>query len=739
MGARFKWSVALLVLLVAPQTRAALSVQVVHTDSGHEVKAVDPSGTVYGLSTSDSSARIYASTDGARSWIYRGRHPAGGSFKRMTSLSDGTLLADTQTSAGFALSRSADGGRTWQDVLFLGDRQLLSPRSIEQWGDEVFLVEYQTVTTASTPIRLWVSTDLGVSWSLRYTFEGHRHAHAVRGDPYTGDIWVFMGDSTAQSAILRSTDGGRRWTQVIEGQSSLACDGVFTPEGLVYGQDISFLPWRPKIVRVTREGQLTELAALPAPGYSMLQTAGGGFLLGTTWESNGDIYLPGEERAHLFGSVDGDVWTDLLGYERVSASEYARADVFWQLPSGEVILQLRNVAQTGAGHGYQLLKVSGAGSTQPPPPDTGGAATFADDFDACTAETNLGARWDISGVFYCRAGRARGEQADAVALARTGDLPDVSVQARVVLAGSTRSGVVVRGSSAGYYAARLVEGEGVELVRVRGNSMDVLARSSRAVRQLEGYRLSLSSRGRAPVTLEVRLEGERVVSFSDASSLALVTGRAGLISGSLARTQYDDFLIAGEGQTGPTPPDPTPPPVPVPPAASFADNFDSCDTSSGIGADWDSDGRWYCSAGRARGEHARGLARVRALLPADLAVQARIQQTGVASDSGVVARAQGDSYYAARLVASGRVELLRVDHGQETMLASVSKSLGNSSYKLRLEVSGQTPVQLSVTLDGIAIATATDASMSRRLAGSAGLLSGSSARTQFDDFVAQAP
>lgn len=734
MGQRFGVAVALLLLAAAPDAGAAIGVQVQLTNDTHEVKAVDPSGTVYGLWTGDSSRRLYASTDGARTWSLRGT--ASGSIRQMMALSDGTLLADTMTSAGHSLSRSTDGGRTWRDVLFIGDRQMLSPRSIEVWGDEIFFAEYRIGDNGSQPVRLWVSGDAGVTWSVRYTFQGHRHAHAVRADPYTGDLWVFMGDSDAQSALLRSRDGGRSWTKIIGGQPSLGCDGVFTPEGLVYGQDISFLPWRPKIVRLSREGQLTELASLPAPGYSMMRTSAGAFLAGATWEPDGDLYPPGEEKAHLFGSADGVNWTHLLAYRRVDADEYARADVFWELPSGEVLLQLRNVEPVGS-RGYQILKITGISTDPPPPPpppppEPGEAVSFSDDFDACSSSDGLGSRWDTDSGFYCVAARARGEAAGALAYARTNEMTDMVVSGRVRPAGSTRSGLVLRGSNAGYYAARLVEGEGVELVRVNGGATEVLARATRAIGS-ETYRLSLSAVGDDPVSLRVDFEGTQVLSASDGSGSRLLAGRGGLLSGTDARTQFDDFVLSGASDDAP---DEEPPPDP--PAASFSDDFDACLSSTDLGERWTVQGRWYCRGARARGESAGAVALARALLPADVSVQARVRLTGVATGSGVVARADGGDFYAARFDASGRVEIVRVEGSRETVLASVPHAVGEGGT-VRLEVTGQSPVQLNVLVDGVPVASATDSSPARRLSGSAGLLSGTVARTQFDDFVASGP
>ncbi|HCF60364.1 MAG TPA: exo-alpha-sialidase, partial [Myxococcales bacterium] len=49
----------------------------------------------------------------------------------------------------------------------------------------------------------------GESWSVRFTFEGFRHAHGLLADPKTGALWAFMGDYTG--GILRSYDSGHSW------------------------------------------------------------------------------------------------------------------------------------------------------------------------------------------------------------------------------------------------------------------------------------------------------------------------------------------------------------------------------------------------------------------------------------------------------------------------------------------------------------------------------------------------
>ena len=331
---------------------AGISIEVTLTDPSHNLLAVAPGGTAYGTSHGDDSAAVYASTDNARTWSRRGR--ASARVVRMTALSDGVLLADVETGGSASIERSGDGGATWTQVLTLGQSRTLSPHSFDEGNGRVYLAEYQTA--ASPPIHLWSSADRGRSWTVVYTFSGYRHAHAVRVEPGSGAIWIFMGDGDP-SALLRSTDGGSTWKTMLAGESQArVVDAVFTPAGLLYGLDIS-PPLAPGILRLAPNGMVTRLANLPGPSYSMHAMRAGGFLAGTTREPR-DIYPPpGEENTYIFGSADGDTWSEVARFPRIDTGEYANADVYWELPSGEAVIHLYNVEPMGYGEGYLLATV----------------------------------------------------------------------------------------------------------------------------------------------------------------------------------------------------------------------------------------------------------------------------------------------------------------------------------------------------------------------------------------------
>jgi len=89
---------------------------------------------------------------------------------------------------------------------------------------------------------------------------------------------------------------------------------------------------------------------------------------------------------------------------------------------------------------------------------------------------------------------------------------------------------------------------------------------------------------------------------------------------------------------------------------------------------------------------------------------------------------------------AGTVDLVRVDAGVETVLGSVPAAVDPAVFdRLTLRVSGTSAVRLVVSRNGTQVPSATDSSLARLASGRAGLLSGSSARTQYDAFLPTAP
>jgi hypothetical protein len=191
---------------------------------------------------------------------------------------------------------------------------------------------------------------------VRYTFEDFRHAHGLHADEASGRLWAFMGDLTG--GILRSTDAGFEWQSVLLDPEAVIVDAVTTPEGLLFGTDGLYLPLRPAIKRLRADDTLQTLARLPGPSYSIHPNPAGGFLVGTTRETGGDVYAACDLSAHLFGSADGQVWSEVLALPRASAFDYCRIDPRWSLPTGEVVVDVDNARGFGpGGRGFIVFRM----------------------------------------------------------------------------------------------------------------------------------------------------------------------------------------------------------------------------------------------------------------------------------------------------------------------------------------------------------------------------------------------
>jgi photosystem II stability/assembly factor-like uncharacterized protein len=334
-----------------------LAITVTRTARDIRFLAVGKDGTAFATTTGGGQGQLYASTDNARTWQRRGEPLQSGSFRVMTALSSGTLLADIAHTTGHVIARSNDGGRTWTEVLPIGAMSLLTPHSVDELDGTVFLGEYQAYTDASVPVKLWASADDGRSWELRQTFADRRHCHGVRVDPVSHTLWVFFGDNEQRTGMVRSKDGGRTFEKVLIGRAGSAVDAVFTPQGILFGQDVVFGSDPSYVQLFTGHDQPQRLLRLPGPSYSIHPSPVGGLLLTTTREPAGDVYLPGDDSAHLLVSADGSKWEDVMQLPRIGTLSYGRANIYWTLPSKEVVLQTSDVQPVGDGYGYLLLKV----------------------------------------------------------------------------------------------------------------------------------------------------------------------------------------------------------------------------------------------------------------------------------------------------------------------------------------------------------------------------------------------
>lgn len=347
----------------AAQAATSLGVEVTYAAPGYRVMAVR-GGTILATAVGQSSGRLYASADAGRTWTQRTKLANGVIFKVMNVLKSGTLLADAVDLGGAHLMmRSADAGATWTSVMPLGRLRWLQPHSVTDLDGTVYFAEYQ-VDASLAPVTVHASADDGLTWAPRYTFQGFRHAHGLLADPLTHTLWCFLGDPTG--AILRSSDAGATWITTVTGEPGVAVDGIITPSGrLLYGTDLTFRKGPNGIYRRRAEdGYLQKVATLPGPSYSVQhRNKGGGYLLGETREpvepGVASVYDPADVSAHLFSSGDSSTWKEVFALPRKDPEEFARIDVYWQLPTGEAVLTVRNVIGLGIdGDGFLLAKTA---------------------------------------------------------------------------------------------------------------------------------------------------------------------------------------------------------------------------------------------------------------------------------------------------------------------------------------------------------------------------------------------
>ena len=338
-------------------TGTSLAMQVTYIGADYDLMAVDRFGTAYGNRIGDSNANLYASTDG-RTWTFAGTSGNGGGFHVITALSTGTLLADTQIGNQHTLERSTNHGSTWTDVLPTGLYYALSPHSYAELDGAVYYTEYQVFTGEAVPIHLWKSVDDGQTWSVVQTFTTHRHGHGLIADPARHALWAVFGDTDPQSGTYRSTDAGQTWTAMATAQAGDIVDGTILPDGsLLAGQDISFQPTFPNVARIGLDGSITNYVQLPSASYSTHAVRSGGYVAGATREQGADVTDPSVTTGSLWGSGDGVHWAKLLDVQEANTVDDCRTDVYWELPTGELVVSVKGASGFGAdGRGYLLIK-----------------------------------------------------------------------------------------------------------------------------------------------------------------------------------------------------------------------------------------------------------------------------------------------------------------------------------------------------------------------------------------------
>jgi hypothetical protein len=161
-----------------------------------------------------------------------------------TITGQGTICA---LSAGYLWLRAA-GENTFKRSMKLPHYGLGVGRGILTYGftsigdREIYWGEYFR-NAERTAVKIYKSSDGGLNWEVAREFEAGftRHIHFIQQDPFTGRLWVCMGDLDHESRIGWTDDGFRTITYIGSGnQVWRSSHVVFTEEAVFWGTDSGF-------------------------------------------------------------------------------------------------------------------------------------------------------------------------------------------------------------------------------------------------------------------------------------------------------------------------------------------------------------------------------------------------------------------------------------------------------------------------------------------------------------------
>ena len=162
--------------------------------------------------TESDGERLFVSSDGGRSW---NRSNLNNSCTELALHPEDELVAYCTTSSDDLLLKTSDGGQTWQE--------LIKPKT-GAVGEIIFRTpDYNTLLLGGQG--LFISTDEGFSW-VEYSDGLGNSRIELAFDPFEPST-IYAEDVSAVSRglrLLRSSDGGHSWAQLIEEGTHLAFD-----------------------------------------------------------------------------------------------------------------------------------------------------------------------------------------------------------------------------------------------------------------------------------------------------------------------------------------------------------------------------------------------------------------------------------------------------------------------------------------------------------------------------------
>ena len=164
------------------------------------------------------------------------------------------------------------------------------------------------------PMRIMLSKDDGLSWSVAYAFaDGEiNHIHGVFCDSYTNRIWVATGDDDSACIFGYTEDSFKSFVKKYRGsQQYRVCVPMFTDKEIIYATDSQY---NQNVIRsINREnGKINDICEIQGSGIYGVQLKNG-FAISTTVEPSA-INL--EQKSQLWFSSNGRNWVDVCSFEK---------------------------------------------------------------------------------------------------------------------------------------------------------------------------------------------------------------------------------------------------------------------------------------------------------------------------------------------------------------------------------------------------------------------------------------